>query len=108
MLHHTGPSGNQSPRHVTRSNTFDEAERLGGLLGRSIAKAVDSLAFSNEIALAALEELSTCRQRTFPTVDQAQKQLDQAAERLESLRRSGADRRQVRTAECDWFGAEEV
>ena len=33
VLYHTGPSGNQSPRHVTRANTFDEAERLGGLLG---------------------------------------------------------------------------
>ena len=44
--------------------------------------------------------------RTFPAVDQAQKQPTQAAERLESLRRSGADRREVRTAECDWFGAE--
>lgn len=33
VLYHTGPSGNQSPRHVTRANTFAEAERLGSLLG---------------------------------------------------------------------------
>src|SRR2546421_6806891 len=31
VLYHTGPAGNQSPRHVTRANTFDEAERLGGI-----------------------------------------------------------------------------
>jgi hypothetical protein len=28
ILYHMGFSGNQSPRHVTRSNTFDEAARL--------------------------------------------------------------------------------
>src|SRR5204863_9550945 len=43
VLYHMGLSGNQSPRHVTRSNTFDEAERLGGLLGRSIEKGVRHL-----------------------------------------------------------------
>ncbi len=35
VLYHTGPCGNQSPRHVTKANTFDEAERLGGLAGPS-------------------------------------------------------------------------
>ena len=29
VLHHTGPSGNQSPRHVVAANTFAEARRLG-------------------------------------------------------------------------------
>ena len=34
VVYHTGPCGNQSPRHVTRANTFDEAVRLGRMLGR--------------------------------------------------------------------------
>ena len=50
----------------------------------------------------------TCRCGSFPTVDQAQEQLDRAAKRFEALRRSAADGRSVRTAECDWFGAEET
>jgi neutral ceramidase len=106
VLHHTGPSGNQSPRHVTRSNTFDEAARLGNLLGSSVAKAVGSIVFRDRLALGCFRRLIELPVRTFPTVDQAQKQADQAAQRLETLRRSGADRRHVRTAECDWFGAE--
>ena len=29
VLYHTGPAGNQSPRHTARANTFEEARRLG-------------------------------------------------------------------------------
>jgi len=105
VLYHTGPSGNQSPRHVTKSNTFDEALRLGRLLGSSVAKAVESIAFTGEITLSCARRLVDLPVRTFPTVDEAQKQADRVAKLLESLRRSGADRREVRTAECDWFGA---
>ncbi len=41
-------------------------------------------------------------------LDEAQAALDRAYERLESLRHLGAVRTEVRTAECDWFGAEEA
>ena len=40
VLHHTGPAGNQSPRHVLRGNTVEEAQRLGETLGRSVADAI--------------------------------------------------------------------
>jgi neutral ceramidase len=108
VLHHTGPSGNQSPRHIAKSNTFDEATRLGSLLGRSIAEAVDLLCFTGEITLGSAGRLVELPARSFPTVDQAQGRLNQAAQRLETLRRSGVNGREVRTAECDWFGAEET
>ncbi len=31
IVHHTGPEGNQSPRHVTKANTFEEAQRFGAM-----------------------------------------------------------------------------
>jgi neutral ceramidase len=105
VLCHTGPSGNQSPRHVTRANTFDEAARLGGLLGRSVAQALDAMAFSGKITLGCSRNLVHFPERVFSTVEQAQVQLDRATRRLESLRQPESDRRQARTAECDWFGA---
>jgi neutral ceramidase len=76
ILYHTGPCGNQSPRHVTRSNTFAEAVRLGGLLGRSIAEAIGSLAYTDNIALGCGRELVDLPVRDFPTVAQAQQRLD--------------------------------
>jgi neutral ceramidase len=106
VLHHTGPSGDQSPRHVTRSNTFDEAMRLGGLLGSSVAKAIGSMAFTDEAALGCVRKLVDLPVRAFPAVSQARRHADEAAKRLDQLRCTGADPRRVRTAECDWFGAE--
>ena len=40
VLHHTGPAGNQSPRHVIHGNTVAEAQRLGEILGRSVAETI--------------------------------------------------------------------
>lgn len=46
--------------------------------------------------------------RVLPSVNEAQEQLDRSTRRLEMLRQSSADHSQLRTAECDWFGAEET
>jgi neutral ceramidase len=108
VVYHTGPCGNQSPRHVVKANTFDEAARLGQLLGRSIGDAIDTMRFSGGVALScdrAFVELPT---RIVPTVAEARRQVGVAAARLETLRRSRVNRCEVRTAECDWFGAEET
>jgi neutral ceramidase len=108
VVFHTGPCGDQSPRNVTKSNTFEEATRLGHLLGGSIASAISSVAYTADIALACTRTLVDLPARTMPTVDRAQEHLDRTAARFAMLRESKADRREVRTAECDWFGAEET
>lgn len=108
VVYHTGPCGNQSPRHVTKANTFDEATRLGQMLGRSIASAVRSMSYSGDISLARTRVLVDLPRREFPTVDEAREHVEEATRRLERLRQSNADRREVRTAECDWFGSEET
>jgi hypothetical protein len=46
--------------------------------------------------------------RSFPSKADAQAGLDRAAERLHRLRDSKAPRTDIRTAEVDWFGAEET
>ena len=107
-MYHTGPCGNQSPRHVTKANTFDEATRLGGMLGRSIADAIGSMEYSGDAALACARAFVYLSPRDFPTVAAARQQVEMATKRLETLRQSKADRREIRTAECDWFGAEET
>jgi neutral ceramidase len=108
VLYHTGPCGDQSPRHVTKSNTFEEAQRLGNLLGRAVAAAIDAMDFTSEIHLDSAQAFVDLPPRAFPTIDQAASHLDAARKRLDRLRQSGAERSEVRTAECDWFGAEET
>ena len=108
VVHHTGPQGNQSPRHVTKANTFEEATRLGRILGRAVEKTLAQIEFTDDVVLSAQQEFVELVPREFPAVAQAEDNLTKAVEKLQHLRTSGAPRAQVRTAECDWFGAEET
>ncbi|MCG3148626.1 MAG: hypothetical protein PCFJNLEI_02071 [Verrucomicrobiae bacterium] len=105
VLHHTGAAGNQSPRHVTRGNTFAEAERLGALLGAAIAQAVAAVEFHRDLPLAVGSAEVDLPRQQFPAVPEAEADERRAFERLEAMRRNGEPRAAVRTAECDWFGA---
>jgi hypothetical protein len=108
VVYHTGPCGNQSPRHVTKSNTFEEAERLGNLLGRSIAEAARTIEYSDDIELFAARAEVNLPRRKIPSLEEAKRHYEAATARLDHLRNSNADGREIRTAECDWFGAEET
>jgi hypothetical protein len=92
---------------VTRANTFAEAERLGKALALSIAAAIEKIDFEQDIALDCRRALLELPVREFPSERDAELRLRQVKERLDELRNSGAERTAVRTAECDWFGAEE-
>ena len=108
VLHHTGPCGNQSPRHVVRANTLEEADRLGKVLADAVERAVGGMSFVDELRLRCGRCEVELPPRMFPPVAEARRKLKEAQERLEALRRQGAPHARVRTAECDWFGAEET
>ncbi len=108
ILYHNGASGNQSPRHVTKTNTFAEARRLGEMLGEAIAAVFPTISFDASLAVRVRGVQVSLEARTMPSVRAAQAWADQTRQHFESLRREGADRTAIRTAECDWFGAEET
>ena len=108
VLLHTGPAGNQSPRHVTRGNTFEEAERLGHVLARAVTAALAGVRWTDDPAIWCASEFLDLPRRVFPGVAQAEAGLVEARRRLDDLRAAGAPRQEIRTAECDWFGAEET
>ena len=76
VLYHTGPCGNQSPRHVTRANTFDEAARLGHMLGRSIAEAIRSMSFIRRHYACRCRVLRRSAHDGLSDVAEAREQLD--------------------------------
>ena len=103
-----GAAGNQSPRHVTRANTFDEAKRLGTILGKAWETAINQAEFVTDWSLRLDRALLELPIRTLPPLQQAQAELRECKDELQRLRQSGAPRAEVRTAECNWFGAEET
>lgn len=108
VVYHTGPAGNQSPRHVTRENTFAEAERLGGILARAVEKVIPQIAYTASVRLNRAQRFVELPRRQFPPVAEAEAKLQQAVQKLEHLRQIEASRQDIRTAEVDWFGAEET
>jgi neutral ceramidase len=103
-----GAAGNQSPRYVVRANTFAEAERLGGLLGTSIERALSTAGFSPSFDLRCETATVELPPRQLPTVDDAAFALKQAQHRLAELREVGTAPATIRSAECALFGAEET
>ena len=76
VLHLTGPCGNQSPRHVTRSNTFEEATRLGELLAHAVAGGLAQIETSSDVILKVTQAFLDLPRKTFPPRQVAQKVMD--------------------------------
>jgi neutral ceramidase len=108
VLYHNGASGNQSPRHVTQANTFAEARRLGERLGRAVADAIRCITYQTSCPLRTRRAHVQLELRPMPTVETAEARAKAARARFDELRVAKASRTAVRTAECDWFGAEET
>ena len=111
VLYHTGPSGNQSPRWFVKGQTFNEAERLGRLLGERVAASVGCLAdgdFSRDVALWGKLRKLDLTPKGFPPVDEARAHLQHCRAEYERLKREDAGHGPIRTAECTVFGAEHM
>ena len=108
VLHHTGPAGNQSPRHVTSANTFSEAERLGKILGESVIQAISKIDYVSNIFLQKVQREIDLPRKSFPSLETAEREFLKSKKKLDLLRLKKAERQEIRTAECDWFGAEET
>ena len=110
LLYHTGPSGNQSPRHFIKSNTFDEAERLGFVLGQRIVDQVRLLGnthFKDWVSLSVKQSNVMLPKKEFMSIESADKKAILVKAKLERMRRNKESATEIRTVECDWFGAEE-
>ncbi len=108
ILYHMGTAGNQSPRHVTKANTFAEAQRLGERLGQTIAAAIPGIVYHSDLPVWVRQSYLELTMRKFPSPEEADRNEKEARARFDHLRTSGAPRQQTRTAECDWFGSEET
>ena len=106
VLYHTGPAGDQSPRHHVTAQTFAEAERLGRKLGNAALDAIKGLKFTDDVALSSSLETVELKRREFPSVSKATEILAECLDNYERLRVEDAQRSDVRTAEVSVFGAE--
>lgn len=110
-LYHTGPEGDQSPRHFINSNTFEEAQRLGELLGQRIVGSVRQLTdddFKHSVDLHVQSKKIMLPKKKLPSPKEALINLENASNKLQRLKSEAAPATDIRTAEVDYFGAEEL
>ncbi len=110
LLYHTGPSGNQSPRHYVKSNTFDEAQRLGFMLGERIVESVQQLEDNNYkdwITLSTKQSSQMLPKKKFMSIEEAESKVVFVKNKLKQMQIDKVNPSEIRTVECDWFGAEE-
>jgi hypothetical protein len=108
ILYALGAAGDQSPRHVTLANTFAEAERIGGNLARTVDAALKKISFGPLETIKAKSVRFEVQPRSFPSVSEAEAALARARAKFHALRAADAPRQEIRTAECDVFGAEKT
>lgn len=109
VIYFTGSAGNQSPRHVTKANTFEEAKRIGQLVADSIiTKLMEMTSFSSNIPLSVAQKFIDLPKRTFPSVEWAKEHRDKTKRCFEELKQNSKIPQEIRTAEVNWFGSEEL
>ena len=109
IVYFTGAAGNQSPRHVTTENTFAEARRIGGVIARAVGTKINGgIEYSSEITVSTIQKLIDLPKRRFPDVERAKKRQKEFKDRFEQLKKTSENLQEIRTAEVDWFGAEEL
>jgi len=109
VIYFTGAAGNQSPRHVTKENTFEEAHRIGNIIAKAVGTKInEGLEYSSEVSILSLQKMVNLPKRQFPKLEFAEKNQKKCLERFEFLKKTSDNAPQIRTAEVDWFGSEEL
>lgn len=108
VIYHTGTAANQSPRHVTKDNTFKEAERIAGILTTAVAKSLSNVETLTDSSIKVFQKFIALPKRKMPGIDEAAVYENKCSVILNELRNSKADPRQIRSAEVNWFGATET
>ena len=108
VIYHTGACGDQSPRHVVKSNTFAEAERLGYALADSVIASMAAPTYSDQLGLGHRTASDKLPVRVFPGEAEAATAVDTATARFEKLKQTNPGSPETRTAETDLFGAQET
>lgn len=109
VVYFTGTAGNQSPRHVTKANTFEEAERIGNIVADSVlAKLNETISFSSKITISTAQKFVDLPKRVFPTLEWAETHRNRTKAKFENLKLNSQKPQEIRTAEVDWFGSKEL
>ena len=105
-----GCSGNQSTRYFRHGQTFEEAERIGGAIGKEVVKVLESMTFSADDVEIKFADLGfkPSQLREIPALADAEKNAEKAKKEYQALIDGGAPYSVCRSAECTVIGADQM
>ena len=80
-----GASGNQSSRYYRQGESFDEAERVGRILGKAADTVLEHAAWSGELPIRTADKSIELELRTFGTEEELEKKVAQDKKTYEEL-----------------------
>lgn len=103
-----GTSGNQSPRFFRSGKTFDEAQRVGTIIGQKVEEILNAMDYRDEAAIDVQSTSVQLQLRNFPSLAAAEKEAKKRHDRWKKLKRNGASPEEVWAAELLFLGAENI
>lgn len=80
-----GASGNQSSRYYRQGESFDEAERVGRILGKAADTVLDHAAWSSELPIRTADKSIELELRAFGTEEELEKKVARDKKTYEEL-----------------------
>lgn len=103
-----GTSGDQSSRYFRQGQSFDEAERVGVLMGKTAEQIINRMEFfTPDVLRHAWTELKIPI-REYPPVAELEEKVRIHTERYEQLKKAGAPYLDVQNANLKMLGAEDM
>lgn len=80
-----GASGNQSSRYYRQGESFDEAERVGRMLGRAASQAISQLQWKDTLSIRVAAESIPLALRAFETIEELERRVEQDRANYQTL-----------------------
>ncbi len=101
-------SGDQSSRYFRQGQSFDEAARVGGIMGEKALALIDTLEFRSDIKLDMRSAEVELILREYPPVEELEKLAAQKKEEYLEKLNAGAPYLEVQNANLRMLGAEDM
>lgn len=103
-----GTSGDQSTRYYRLGQSFSEAERVGRVIGRAAAEAVEGMHFAGDVNISVVNAEVPLTLRSVPDIAELQRRVDEARTRYDESVRGNAPYLDVQNANLSLLGAEDL
>ncbi|MHB1152938.1 MAG: neutral/alkaline non-lysosomal ceramidase N-terminal domain-containing protein [Eubacteriales bacterium] len=103
-----GASGDQSSRYFRKGQSFDEAERVGYLMGKTAADVIENMAFENMPEIQIISTEIPLDIKVFAAIGELEENVRKKTDEYNRLKQENASYLEVQEANLRMLGAEDM